>query len=155
MAADGPHPSPCPHTLRPQWMVFPNRRCSPSYLSDVTTVAKPETWASSLAFPSLTSSQLVTVSDKISFLTPCQICPLIFTFPASGHIISHQNDCNDFLTGLPACSLPSRLTLAHTPLIFHTAARRTSLVHKSHQGNSALAQLFPCFPSAREEAKNL
>lgn len=49
-----PRPSPCPHG----W-------CSPFHLSDATMVTKPETWESSLAFPSLTHIQLVTMSSSL------------------------------------------------------------------------------------------
>ena len=107
-------PIPSPHltptspllglTLRgPQWI-----GSSPNRLSDATTVSKSETWGSSLAFLPLTHIQLVTISSKVSFLTHSLICPLILTCLASGHIISHQNGCNGFLAGFPACS--------HTPM---------------------------------------
>lgn len=105
----------------PSLSVDPNRwpspNCSPSHLSDATTVAKPETRGSSLAFPSLTHIQLVTMASKVSFLTPAQICALIFTRPASGHIISHQNGCNGFLAASPACSLAPTSSLPPSTLL--------------------------------------
>lgn len=117
MAAGGPPLSPhlTPTSLllgltlsRPQYI-----GSSPNHLSDATTVSKPETQGSALAFLSLTHIQLVTVPSKVSFLTHSLICPLILICLASGPIVSHQNGCNGFLAGFPAC----RKT--HAQLILH------------------------------------
>lgn len=124
-----------PHALTlcgPQQVVIASRWCCPSHLRDATTVTKPETWESSLAFLSVTHTHPVGHHVWQSlFLIPSQNCPLICTCPVSGHIISHQNDWK--------ASRPVFLLQPHpTHLIFHIAARRRGLFHKSCQGIPAL-----------------
>lgn len=127
-------------------MVVPSRWCCLSHLNDATIVTKPETWESSLASPSVTHTQLVTMSGKVSS------SPLLRTVPSSSP------------AWLQATSFPIRVTarlpdrfsscsLAPTHLIFHTAARRMGLFHKSRQGTPALAQFFPSFLSPERKLR--
>ena len=117
---------------------------SPNRLSHVTTVSKPQTWGSSLAFLPLTHIRLVTMSSKVSFLTHSLVCPLILTCLASGHIISHQNGCTGFLAAFPAC----RKT--HAPLILHTGScTNITIVPQLLYNNSPAS----CHPGNHPERK--
>lgn len=121
-----PRPRPGPHIQRlpPHG---PPRMLS-SQCSDATMVAKLETWV----IPGLPVSH-----PHASSWSPCPVkspapplrrCHLIFTCPASGRVISHQNDGNGFPAGAPPAASP------RAP----SSSRSVGLVLKAHQSTQRL-----------------
>ena len=137
-------PPPCPHI---QWApIHGLPQTAPHPNSVMPPVAKPETWGSSLAFPSLTHIQLVTMSSKI--------CPLICLSDLSPHLhlpsFRPHHLPSERLQRLPGCfSCLQPHPHLLTPVLC-TAARSMGLFHKPSHSTPVLVQVFTCFLSPRK-----